>query len=503
MPEFPDHEIRRLCSLVRDLPSDQRASVLDRECRADAGLKQVILAMIAAEHAAGPESHPTRTDHAQKANGASEANAANEAVAAEAARAAEAVTAQVQSSHASPTVVGDRPRFEHGRFEPGRLLGGRFRIVSLLGTGGMGEVYRADDLELGQPVALKLLANRANGQESWMGRLRSEVRTARQVTHPNVCRVHDIGEADGCTFLTMEYVDGDDLSSVLRRLGTPSREKTIEIARQICLGLAAAHEKGVLHRDLKPANIMIDGRGRVRITDFGLAGFVDEFEGVRTNAGTPAYMAPEQLAHGTVSVRSDIYSLGLILCELLTGKRVFETDDVKALKHAHSIGAATLPSEVTEDVDPALERVAMHCLQRRPEQRPQSVQHVLAALPESATPRRKSKDGILTKLCECPDRASLVRRRFFWGILAVLSMAGWVFLFLGGLGMAIASPRGSNSIGWVIAGMSLVLLALCGAFAALAFAQRLNEDRCQRCGYDLKGIFDNCPECGWRVSGSA
>ncbi|MHC5023258.1 MAG: serine/threonine-protein kinase [Planctomycetota bacterium] len=271
--------------------------------------------------------------------------------------------------------------FRHGRFEPGQRLGARYRIVARLGEGGMGEVYRADDLELGQSVALKFLPERVAADESWLRRFRNEVRTARQVAHPNVCRIYDIAEEDGHVFLSMEYVDGEDLSGVLRRLGRPSREKSIEIARQICLGLAAAHDNKVLHRDLKPANIMIDGRGRVRITDFGLAGFLDELEGVEARAGTPAYMAPEQLADGTVSVRSDVYSLGLILHELFTGKCVFETNDVAELKRRHTSGSITTPSSITEEIDPAVERVIMRCLEPQPERRPQSVYQVLAALP--------------------------------------------------------------------------------------------------------------------------
>jgi serine/threonine-protein kinase len=271
--------------------------------------------------------------------------------------------------------------FRHGRFEPGQRLGSRYRIVARLGEGGMGEVYRADDLELGQSVALKFLSERVAADESWLRRFRNEVRTARQIAHPNVCRIYDIAEQDGHVFLSMEYVDGEDLSGVLRRLGRPSPEKAIEIARQICLGLAAAHDAKVLHRDLKPANIMIDGRGRVRITDFGLAGFLDELEGVEARAGTPAYMAPEQLTDGRVSARSDIYTLGLILHELFTGKCVFETNDVEALKRKHSSGSVSTPSSITDEIDPSVERVIMRCLEQQPENRPQSVYQVLAALP--------------------------------------------------------------------------------------------------------------------------
>ena len=151
------------------------------------------------------------------------------------------------------------------------MLAERYRIIGLLGQGGMGEVYRANDLKLGQPVALKFLPA-ATTRSDLLARFHAEVRIARQVSHPNVCRVYDIGEVDGSTFLSMEYVDGEDLRSLLRRIGRLPGDKALEIARRLCAGLAAAHDKGVLHRDLKPANIMIDGRGQVLITDFGLAG---------------------------------------------------------------------------------------------------------------------------------------------------------------------------------------------------------------------------------------
>ena len=135
----------------------------------------------------------------------------------------------------------------------------------------MGEVYRADDLKLGHPVALKFLPKDLADDPRRLQLFHDEVRLARQVSHPNVCRVHDIGEVDGQHFLSMEYIDGEDLRGLLRRIGRLPKDKGIEIAQQLCMGLAAAHEKGVLHRDLKPANIMLDGRGQVRITDYGLA----------------------------------------------------------------------------------------------------------------------------------------------------------------------------------------------------------------------------------------
>src|SRR5436305_2753250 len=210
-----------------------------------------------------------------------------------------------------------------GRFLPGRLLASRYRIIALLGKGGMGEVYRADDLTLGQAVALKFLPDEAARDEGLLERFRNEVRIARRVSHPNVCRVYDVGDVDGQTFFTMEYVDGEDLASLLRRIGRLPPDKALDIARQLCAGLAAAHTKGVLHRDLKPANIMLDGRGQVVVTDFGLAGVADDIRGPEVRSGTPAYMAPEQLSGKEVTLRSDIYALGLVLDEIFTGKRAF------------------------------------------------------------------------------------------------------------------------------------------------------------------------------------
>ena len=268
-----------------------------------------------------------------------------------------------------------------GRFLPGRLLAGRYRIVALLGRGGMGEVYRADDLTLGQPVALKFLPERFASDEAMLERFRNEVRIARKVSHPNVCRVYDVGEMDGHTFFTMEYVDGEDLASLLRRIGRLPADKALEIARQLCVGLAAAHSKGVLHRDLKPANIMLDGRGQVVVTDFGLAGLADQIAGNEVRSGTPAYMAPEQLAGKEVNVKSDIYALGLVLYEVFTGKRAFSAESLPELERARSESPVSRPSSVVKDLDPAVERVIMRCLEPAPANRPGSVLSVAAALP--------------------------------------------------------------------------------------------------------------------------
>src|SRR5205809_2069662 len=178
----------------------------------------------------------------------------------------------------------------------------------------MGEVYRADDLTLDQTVALKFLPQGTAADPARLAQFHHELRVARQVSHKNVCRLYDLGEADGRRFITMEYVDGEDLASLLRRIGRIPQDKAIEISRQLCAGLAAAHERGVVHRDLKPANVMLDGDGNVRITDFGLA--VTAGDAAAMRAGTPQYMAPEQLRGEPASIKTDIYALGLVLFEI-------------------------------------------------------------------------------------------------------------------------------------------------------------------------------------------
>jgi hypothetical protein len=282
-------------------------------------------------------------------------------------------TASSHSGWLSTSQSGD------GRFASGTILADRYRIIGLAGRGGMGEVYRADDLRLGQPVALKFLPESVCRDPTRLAQFHNEVRTARQISHRNVCRVYDIGEADDRIFLTMEYVDGEDLSTLLRRVGRFPSDRAIEIARQICAGLAAAHELNVLHRDLKPANVMLDGDGRVRITDFGLAGLAGEIKDIR--AGTPAYMAPEQLAGREVSIRSDIFALGLVLYEIFTGKRAFEAKNVAELLRMHDEGLAITPTSAVRDMDPAVERVILRCLDRDPQRRPPSALAVAAALP--------------------------------------------------------------------------------------------------------------------------
>lgn len=258
---------------------------------------------------------------------------------------------------------------------PGTVLAGRYRIVAPIGRGGMGQVYRAEDLKLGETVALKFLPDSLAQDAAWLGRFFMEVRTAREVTHPNVCRVHDVVETTDSAgrtlyFLTMEYVDGENLADLVRRFGRLPTEKGMEIAGQITAGLAAAHEKGVLHRDIKPANVLIDGRGQAKLADFGLAVANNAVQAAEI-AGTPGYIAPEILRGGTATGRSDLYSLGLVLYELLTGR--------KAVKDGKAVTGSV--RQYAPDVPVAAEKAVLQCVDPDPAKRPASAAEVMAAFP--------------------------------------------------------------------------------------------------------------------------
>src|SRR6185436_15769937 len=240
---------------------------------------------------------------------------------------------------------------DDARFIPGHVLSDRYRIVGLLGRGGMGEVYRADDLKLKQPVALKFLPESVSANSAALSRFYKEVSVARQISHRNVCRVYDVGEFEGQHFISMEFVRGEELTSLLKRIGRLPQDKAVDIARQLCAGLAAVHERGILHRDLKPANVMIDERGDVRITDFGIAALADEIKGREEMSGTPAYMSPEQLEGDELTVKSDIYSLGLVLYEVFTGKKAFEASSLPELiRLRRSDTTPTNPSQLIPDL---------------------------------------------------------------------------------------------------------------------------------------------------------
>jgi serine/threonine-protein kinase len=341
------HKIEEIFEAALEREPEERAAFLDEVCKEDAALRREVELMLAHEQPTGKFIS----------------------------------TLVSKAAQLLPVSTASARRDGESRFIPGTVLAHRYRITGMVGRGGMGEVYRADDLKLNQAVALKFLPEKLSQNAAMLEHFHREVRTARQVSHPNVCRVFDIGEIDGQHFLSMEYIDGEDLSSLLRRIGRLPEDKAVEVARQLCAGLAAAHAEGVLHRDLKPANVMIDGRGRARITDFGLAGLAEEIQAHEVRSGTPAYMAPEQLNGKEVSVKSDIYSLGLLLYEVFTGRRAFAADTLEELKRQRETSQPPSISSLIKEVNPLVERVIQRCLERDPERRPVSVLHVAASLP--------------------------------------------------------------------------------------------------------------------------
>ena len=291
------------------------------------------------------------------------------------------LTARVTSD--APTLQeAYTPPSDDIRFTPGSIVANRYRIVALLGRGGMGEVYRAEDLRLNHAVALKYLPETLASRAGALDRLYAEVRLGRQISHPNVCRLYDILEVAGHHFIAMEYVDGEDLASLLRRVGKLPAAKVVQIARDLFAGLAAVHEHGVIHRDIKPANVMLDARGRARLTDFGLAAISADTGSKREIAGTPAYMSPEQLSGERLTPRSDLYAVALVLYELFTGWRMFEGSTLSELAARHNQPKPRLAPAVP-DLDPAIERIVMRCLEEDPDERPSSAREVLSSFPDN------------------------------------------------------------------------------------------------------------------------
>jgi tetratricopeptide (TPR) repeat protein/predicted Ser/Thr protein kinase len=290
------------------------------------------------------------------------------------------------SPHSEIPAAGSGPSCDlDGWIEPGERLAGRYRIQERIGSGGMGIVYRALDEQLGLCVALKALrpdvtGNGANGRLE--ERLRRELLLARQVSHRNAVRIHDIGQDKGLLFLTMDLVEGRSLRDVLKEEKTLSPERAAAIARQLALALEAAHDEGIVHRDIKPANILVDGTGRAWITDFGVARSLRDPGITRTGAvvGTLAYLSPEQARGGEVDGRSDLYALGILLFEMLTGELPFRGGSEAEAMAQRITGASRDVHTLREDVPPWLAVVVQKLLQRDPDRRYQSARELIQAL---------------------------------------------------------------------------------------------------------------------------
>src|ERR1700727_2558720 len=249
-------------------------------------------------------------------------------------------------------------------------LGQRYEILAEGGHGSMGDVYKARDRETGETVALKLLKPEIASDQAMMERFKNELLFARKITHKNVCRLHEFNRVGGIAYTSMEFVEGESLRSVLNRFGGLPQRKATDLALQICSGLKEAHAQGIVHRDLKPENVMIDGQGNVKIMDFGIArsmAAVTRLTG--SMVGTPAYMAPEQVAGKAVDYRTDIYSLGLILYELFTGAQAFQAENAVAVALKQMRESPIPPHEIEPMIPVAIERAILKCLEKEPVKR--------------------------------------------------------------------------------------------------------------------------------------
>ncbi len=264
----------------------------------------------------------------------------------------------------------------------GTLFAGRFEVIEELGKGGMGKVYRVFDKRIEEEAALKLVKPEIAADREVIDRFRSELKMSRKISHRNVSRMYDLGDDEGTYYITMEYVPGEDLKSFIHRARQLSAGTAIAISRQVAEGLAEAHRLGIVHRDLKPSNIMIDKEGNAKIMDFGIARSVASqgITGAGMMIGTPEYMSPEQVEGKDVDQRSDIYSLGVVLYEMVTGRRPFEGDTPLSVAHKQKCEAPENPEKLNAQIPKDLSRVILHCLEKDKEKRYQSAEELSSEL---------------------------------------------------------------------------------------------------------------------------
>jgi eukaryotic-like serine/threonine-protein kinase len=309
--------------------------------------------------------------------------------------------------------------------QAGRVLGNRYEILQLLGEGGMGAVYKARDREVDRFVALKIIRPELASRPDILARFKQELILARQVTHKNVIRIFDLGEADGMKFITMDFVEGRDLKTILRETGKFTPDAAVKIIAQICRALDAAHTEGVVHRDLKPQNIMVDDKGRVTVMDFGIARSLEMTGMTQTGSlvGTPEYMSPEQAKGEDVDARSDIFTVGIIFYELLTGKTPFHADTTYATLLKRTQERARPPIELDPTIPPQLSGVVMKCLETNREQRYSSALEIIHDLGQQTL--TGSKTALPTV---APSPAGLMQR---YGKLIAGGIAALVLISVG------------------------------------------------------------------------
>ena len=316
-----------------------------------------------------------------------------------------------------------------GMIAPGMILGSRYLIEAEAGEGGMGKVYRARDLDLDRTIALKIVRPELANDPHALLRLKHEISLASQISHRNVLRIHDLGEANGLRFVSMAWADGEDLGHLLRRYGSLPEERIVQLAIEMCEGLAAAHDQGIVHRDLKPGNVLLDSAGHACIADFGLARSETQEQLSRAGEvhGTPRYMSPEQAEGKLVDSRTDIYSMGLILYEMSTGKIPFKDDSVFQTLALRVAEAPQSPKLANPALSDGLAGIVLRCLERDPRSRYANARELLAGLrqleAENAASERKPHSGV-------KSRAHRAWAYGAFGIVAAIAIATLVFFFL-------------------------------------------------------------------------
>ena len=317
-------------------------------------------------------------------------------------------------------------------------LGRRYRVIRLLGQGGMGAVYLVHDSELDRDIALKLIRAPIAADPQLVERFKREIQLSSEITHPNVLRVYDLGESEGTRFLTMQFVSGEDLAGIIRREGKLPLERIMTIFRQICEGLAAAHDKGVLHRDLKPQNIMVDGEDHVYVMDFGLAKAVDQSGMTQTGAvmGTPAYMSPEQVKGETLDLRSDIYALGIILYEMMTGRRPYDEGSSFEIMMRRLKSPPAPAGDLRNDLPGYLLRILDRCIEIDKDLRYGSLREVIRDLDES-----RVRTTLTYKV-----RRSRVLKPILAGLIAILLIGAGIYLYRGKVLPGLQSGRAPATV---------------------------------------------------------
>ena len=334
----------------------------------------------------------------------------------------------------------------------GSTFAGRYQIIEELGRGGMGKVYKAQDTEIKEKIALKLIKPEISSDKKTIERFQNELKLARKISHRNVCRMHHLEKSEGNYFITMEYVDGENLKGTIRMMGQLSSGQAVSIAKQVCEGLSEAHRIGVVHRDLKPSNIMIDKDGNAKIMDFGIARSLTgkRITGVGVMIGTPEYMSPEQVESKEIDQRSDIYSLGVILYEMVTGRIPFEGDTPYSIGVKHKSEAPRNPKEINSQISDDLNRMILKCLEKEKDKRYQSAGELRSEL-ENIERGMPTTDRVIPERKPLTSKEITVtfglRKLFIPALVAIaLAIAGIIIWRLLPKQAALPIPSGKPSL---------------------------------------------------------